>query len=283
MSVWYCIPSCRPIPEVQDCLERWRAQGYKIALLRQGDPVECDLLIPTGEYLGWARSTNILTREVLRRDSECTWVCAGGDDYWPDPTKPADEIAEECSEHFRKAAWPMCWHWDSKYNTPEEALAAGAYAEQKPQALWSAALADMFSTWGVCQPTGDRYGDSPEARKEWGEERGAEIDRIAGSPWMGREWCKSAYLGIGPLWPGYHHLYADEELCAVAEKLGVYWRRRDLTQYHNHPCRTDPKGYGVYREGHLAKLYDPERWRIEQMHFEERKAKGFPGCEPCPR
>lgn len=34
--------------------------------------------------------------------------------------------------------WPMCWHWDSNYKTPNEALAAGAYAEQKPQGLVSA-------------------------------------------------------------------------------------------------------------------------------------------------
>jgi len=34
--------------------------------------------------------------------------------------------------------WPMCWHWDAKYRSPEDAIAAGAYAEQKPQGLVSA-------------------------------------------------------------------------------------------------------------------------------------------------
>lgn len=34
--------------------------------------------------------------------------------------------------------WPMCWHWDAKYRSPEQAIAAGAYAEQKPQGLVSA-------------------------------------------------------------------------------------------------------------------------------------------------
>lgn len=29
--------------------------------------------------------------------------------------------------------WPVRWHWDHKYNTPYEALAAGAYAEKLPQ------------------------------------------------------------------------------------------------------------------------------------------------------
>ena len=34
--------------------------------------------------------------------------------------------------------WPMCWHWAAGYKTPEEAIAAGAYAELKPQGLVSA-------------------------------------------------------------------------------------------------------------------------------------------------
>lgn len=34
--------------------------------------------------------------------------------------------------------YPTHWHWDAKYKTPEEALAAGAYAERKPQGLVSA-------------------------------------------------------------------------------------------------------------------------------------------------
>ncbi|MEN6602501.1 MAG: phage Gp37/Gp68 family protein [Bryobacteraceae bacterium] len=31
--------------------------------------------------------------------------------------------------------WPVRWHWDAKYSFPEEAKAANAYAELKPQAL----------------------------------------------------------------------------------------------------------------------------------------------------
>lgn len=34
--------------------------------------------------------------------------------------------------------WPTCWHWDSNFRTPEEALAAGAFAQLIPQALVSA-------------------------------------------------------------------------------------------------------------------------------------------------
>lgn len=37
-----------------------------------------------------------------------------------------------------KFMWPTCWSWDAKYNSPQEAIADGAYAERKPQALVSA-------------------------------------------------------------------------------------------------------------------------------------------------
>jgi len=37
-----------------------------------------------------------------------------------------------------KYLWPTCWHWDSHYNSPQEATAAGAYAERKPQKLVAA-------------------------------------------------------------------------------------------------------------------------------------------------
>lgn len=43
--------------------------------------------------------------------------------------------------------WPLCWHWASPFNSPEEALAAGAYAEQKPQGLVSAHA--RFLDWVV--------------------------------------------------------------------------------------------------------------------------------------
>jgi protein gp37 len=34
--------------------------------------------------------------------------------------------------------WPVHWHWSAQYRSPEEALAAGAYAKKKRQALVSA-------------------------------------------------------------------------------------------------------------------------------------------------
>lgn len=249
MSAWFCIPSCRPAAEAKACLDRWRSMGYKIAVLRQGEPIEADLVISTGEYLGWARSTNILARQVLRRDSEARWIVGGGDDYYPDMAIPACKIEYLCWYHFAQLD-----------------LSAGNLI--RPE------------TYGVMQPTGDRWGDTPAARKEWGENRGAILDRIAGSPWMGREWCERAYLGNGPMWDGYHHLYADEELQLVAELQGVFWQRPDLCQYHNHPGRNDAT---AFHRGHLAAINTPESWAEHQRMFEYRKRKGFPGSEPCPR
>ena len=121
-------------------------------------------------------------------------------------------------------------------------------------------------TFGVMQPTGDRWGDNESSRAAFGENRGAEIDRIAGSPWMGREWCERAYLGNGPMPDFYHHLYIDEELQEVATRLGVFWQCRDLTQYHNHPVRVNAD-YSVYQTGHLAPLYNPAAWEREKASF----------------
>lgn len=246
MSVWLTIPSIRPKHEAEDCLRRWKTLGYKVAILMQGELLDSslvDLQIPTGEYLGWPKSTNLLAHRVMSEDLSCWWVVGGGDDYWPIDRDPG-KIAYECGLHFSPVP-------GSK----------------------------ILYSFGVMQPTGDRWGDCESARQTFGEDRGAIIDRVAGSPWMGREWIERAYQGKGPMPDCYHHLYADEELCLVAEKLGVYWRRPDLTQYHNHPARGH-RGFQACNEGHLAPLYSKENWDRERKIFEERKAAGFPGSEP---
>jgi protein gp37 len=48
---------------------------------------------------------------------------------------------------LRPFMWPTQWSWDAKYRTPEEAVAAGAYAERKPQALVAAGRS--FVRWVV--------------------------------------------------------------------------------------------------------------------------------------
>lgn len=48
----------------------------------------------------------------------------------------------------RRYMWPTCWTWDAKFKTPELALAAGAHAERKRQALvWAGC---RFVDWVIC-------------------------------------------------------------------------------------------------------------------------------------
>jgi protein gp37 len=63
--------------------------------------------------------------------------------------------------------WPMHWHWASGYNSPAEAIAAGAYAEKKPQSLVSAHA--RFLDWvivGVEKLAGGRAGRNATAYEE---------------------------------------------------------------------------------------------------------------------
>ncbi len=259
MSVWFCIPSARPVREANAVLSLWRERGYKIALWRDSvvtarseqvagcalrthwgygseDVPLCDFLL-IGAYPGYALAVNALAHEVLKRDPQCDWVVTGGDDIEPDPHKSAEEIALECSTHFD--------------------LHLG---EKNPDPRWK--------TWGVMQPTGDRWADGS-------------IDRICGSPWLGRAFCERAYGGNGPLWHEYFHMFVDEELQAVAIKLGCLWQRRDLTHMHRHWQRA---GAGVSREAevpkHLEQVTSAAHWAQSMRIFEFRRAAGFPGHEP---
>jgi len=237
-STWFCLPSCRPKAEADACFAKWKALGYRIAILRQGDAVDnVDIQIPTPAYLGWAKSTNILAKHVIINDRHASWIVGGGDDYCPDLEHDASLIGMECVNHFS-------------------------------------------GTFGVMQPTGDRWGDEARSRARYGEDRGAYIDRVAGSPWMGREWIERSYQGFGPMWDGYHHCFADEELQEVAIKLGVFWQRRDLVQYHDHAGR---KSQNIEDwPPHLLPAITGANWDRDKAMFADRKGKGFPGHEALP-
>lgn len=279
MSVWFCVPSARPAAEAARVLDIWRRHGYKIALWRD-DPTPEDLetlgadLISTGPYPGYARATNELIASAMIVDPAAEWFVIGGDDIEPHIGRQAEEIAEECSQHFCDHHWPKCWHWDARYPTPEAALAAGAKAEQKPQALWSATAAQQCSTYGVMQPVGDRWGEND---LHLGKRGSAYIDRVAGSAWIGREFALRINGGRGVLHDGYTHMYVDEELQCVAEKLGVFWQRRDLIQLHRHWARE--RGNATDMPAHLKQWNSAEHWRESKALFDSRKAAGFPGHE----
>jgi hypothetical protein len=127
----------------------------------------------------------------------------------------------------------------------------------------AAECVDHFrGTFGVMQPAGDQYG--------------AIATRTACvSPWMGREWCQRINGGLGPLWAGYRHFYADASLMDVAERLGRLWWRPDLSQFHDHWARR-----GDAPPDHIQ--HAAEANAADKALYEQRKRDGFPGSEPLP-
>lgn len=132
------------------------------------------------------------------------------------------------------------------------------------------------STFGVMQPTGDSWEDNHPGEKRL-------IRRVAGSPWLGREWCLRANQGKGPLWPEFFHMFADEALQQTAIALDVFWQREDLTHLHNHwgrPREGERMGRADRMPDFLVKANSPEEWRKSKAEFERLKAGGFKECFP---
>ncbi len=68
--------------------------------------------------------------------------------------------------HIEPWLWPLRWRWDGRYRTPEEALAAGAYAERKMQALlWAHAAILKWVVVGGESGPGAREMDPKWARE----------------------------------------------------------------------------------------------------------------------
>jgi hypothetical protein len=126
------------------------------------------------------------------------------------------------------------------------------------------------------QPTGDR---------DFGDTQGPYIDRVAGSAWIGREFARRMYGGNGPLWPEYTHMGVDEELQAVAIKMGIFWQRQDLVHFHRHwgrPLPGERMGNADRMPAFLEKANSAEEWHRYKRLFAARSARGFPGHEPIP-
>jgi hypothetical protein len=247
MSVWFAIPSARPPEEAEPVLLAWRDRGYKIALARDhGAPrIEDDLplLIFEQAYPGYAIAVNRLVEDILKFDPQCDWIVTGGDDVLPDPNHSAEEIATQCTERF---GGPFA-----------------NYGHNRPQ-----------NTFGVMQPTGDR---------DFGDAQGPYIDRVAGSPWMGREWCLRANQGKGPLYPGFRHMFVDECLQEVAIKLGVFWQRPDLVQKHEHwgrPREGETMGQADRIREHAKKWNTRSHWDESKALLEKLRADEFKECMP---
>lgn len=261
MSVWLAIPSARPLHQVEPIIRKWLDMGYKVMLWRDkpqdGDYSEIqwahDMKVTAtwkAAYPGYAQAVNSMCRNILGVDPAADWIVTGGDDVEPDPNRRAHEIARECSDHF-----------------------GDTWAERaSPQTFATFDEVRKARSFGVMQPTGDTWSDFHEGKKS------RIIERIAGSPWMGREFCRRMYQGSGPLWPEFFHCFEDEHLQAVAQKLGVFWQRPDLTHYHHHfQRRGDGSAHRVDPQppAHLAKATSKEHWEESKAIFERLKAGGF--------
>lgn len=125
-------------------------------------------------------------------------------------------------------------------------------------------IADQFrdrfpDLFGVMQPQGDAFEDTTQ---------------FCGSPWLGRKWIETMYGGAGPMFPGYRHYFADDELYWVSTCLDVLWVRPDLTQYHDHFRRKNEEKPAYW-------VQNVERNdRADTQLFIARSSLGFPGHEP---
>lgn len=242
MSVWVCVPSKRPPAEVKKWAQAWRDMGYRIALWRES------MDLPYGIV------------DYLRAEPEYPGYAAATNRLIAD----VPQVNAQWAVIGGDDVFP-----DTTKRADEIAAECEGYFRNKHTSV-------DLRTFGVMQPTGDR----------WHEGRGgfknAPIDRVAGSAWIGREFALRTYGGNGPLWPGYFHNFVDEELQCVAEKLGVFWQRRDLTQKHLNWARgeTDQELVDAERiPEFLTRANSPEEWDAAKRMFNERKQRGFPGHE----
>ena len=131
--------------------------------------------------------------------------------------------------------------YPDKEHTPQEI--GGAFQKKFP---------DLF---GIMQPTGDKFGCT---------------HKCAVSPWIGRMFIEKSYNGHGPFWEEYFHYFSDQELQEYATKLGTFYQREDLVQYHDHWQRKEEPR----RPGYL--LEAKKRWHKDKQTFDQRMVKGFP-------
>lgn len=134
-------------------------------------------------------------------------------------------------------------------------------AEAPVDKIYAEFMERFPDTFGVMQPTGDRFGS---------------IDDVCPSPWIGRAFIDEAYDGAGPFWPDYYHYFCDEELKLVAEKQGALWQRPDLSQYHDHWQRA----VDGCRPAHLMDALSNHK--PHRKLFDQRKHAGFPQHERIP-
>jgi hypothetical protein len=150
--------------------------------------------------------------------------------------------------------------------------------ERDPDKIAAECTAYFGGTFGMMQPCGDPWGEESPIYQRAFPSSPRHIERIAGSPWIGREYFLRVNGGNGPIWPEYMAMYDDEEAQCVATKLGVFWQRRDVTHYHDHWMRQSVRRCPDFSQ----KWNDRRHFNASRDLFNRRKAAGFPGHEPLP-
>jgi len=236
-NVWLAIPSARPANEVDATLDHWRMQGYQIAL-----------------YLDADREGQVVPQADVQMFGE-----------YEGYAKACNLLVKYLIEHDPDAQWFVCAGDDTLPDPSKTAEEIAAECEEH-----------FGGTFGVLQCTGHRWGENEAWARQMHPDAAAYIDRICGSPFIGREFARRAYQGFGPWWPEFPHMFADEHLQNVANKLGILWQRRDLTHFHNHWGLT---GDASRMPAFLAKANTPEHWSESKAIFDRLKAGGFKEAE----
>jgi hypothetical protein len=244
MSVWLTIPSAR---SDAGTVPMWKARGYRIALWRDRED------------------------GIRERFSAEGLVIVGA---YPGYAKAVNSLVKAVLQLDPESTWCVAGGDDTEPDLNHAPEQIARECSEHFCTLIDPRLYDMDcvkpGTFGIMQPTGDRWANGS-------------IDRICGSPWMGREFCQRMYGGSGPFFEGYSHMFVDQELQEVASGLGVLWQRRDLIHLHNHFLRTNA-ARDVDRSAppppHLVKWNTQEHWDESRALFESRRVEGFPGYQP---
>jgi hypothetical protein len=249
VSVWVCVPSARPVHEVESWAADWLAHGYRVALWRDTPEPIRGCLVACGEYPGYSVAANRLIKDTLNRCSDCDWVVIGGDDVSCDQGHSAEEIARETFNYFDGRAAEKYFRGSGPGAPPHGGGLAG--------------------TFGVMQPTADAFADRS-------------IEKIAGSAWVGREFCRRMYGGNGPLFSEYTRFFMDQELQEVAIKYGVFQQRPDLLHLHRWYGRASDDLHSETKPAELPEhlKHQEKMWQPEKQLFYRRQRAGFPGSEP---
>lgn len=247
MSCWVVCPSARPVEHVAKWAAAWGELGYDVAIVVDS---EAD------------------AKTKYECDARIIISPPAGEAY-RGYARSINALITFISEREPYAEWFVAAgddvYPDPNHTADEIALECLAHFTDSPF---------EHGTFGVMQPTGDR---------EFGDKQGPYIDRVAGSAWIGREFAKRVNQGNGPLWPEYFHMGCDEELQAVATKLGVFWQRPDLMHFHRHwgrPQEGERMGKRERMPAFLTRANSPEEWDRYKKLFREREAAGFPGSDP---